>query len=312
MDKLISVVIPVYNQEKFIDGCIEAVVSQNYKNIEIILIDDGSSDSSGDICESWKGKDSRIIVSHQDNKGLSAARNAGIDLAKGDFISFVDADDCIKKSFLSDLVMAIRLTGADLAFCDIDSSRLGESEKDVSEPVTLSRKECMNILYDPDSREYVEMVVAWNKLYRRELFYEHRFEIGRFHEDEFMINQLIYSIDKAVYVPSKNYIYRDNEDGITGANNVGDIRHLHVADAYIQRIDMALENGDRDFAAITLKRILLKLMVFTKSNNCDLSRLAKEKYAIIFSEYKGLLTRKQFLKYGMFIICPGIYNRVFG
>lgn len=100
MNELISVVIPIYNVENYIDKCIETVIKQTYKNIEIILVDDGSTDNSGYKCEEWKKKDNRIVVLHKENGGLSSARNAGIDVAKGKYISFIDSDDYVDYSMI--------------------------------------------------------------------------------------------------------------------------------------------------------------------------------------------------------------------
>ena len=311
-DKLVSVIIPVYNVEKYIDECITSVTEQSYKNIEIILIDDGSTDSSGDLCDKWAQKDARISVIHQNNGGLSAARNSGLDAAKGDYLCFVDSDDYIKESYIESFVMAIEAEDADIAFCDIESTKLCEAELHVSDTTVMTPKECRELLCNPLSREYVEMVVAWNKLYKCSLFDNLRFEAGKLHEDEYMINNFIYKIGKAVYIPSRNYVYRDNTEGITGADNVNDIRHLQVIDAYAERIDRALENSDEGFATTTLKWALLKLIDYFKKGNGEMRKMAMEKYESIFNSYKQLLSRSQKLKYTMFRACPFLYNVLFG
>ena len=103
MGSLISVVVPVYNVKQYLDDCMHSIVNQTYENIEIILVDDGSTDGSGELCEEWKGKDSRIRVIHQENGGLSAARNTGIEHAKGSYIAFVDSDDWVSEEYIEKL-----------------------------------------------------------------------------------------------------------------------------------------------------------------------------------------------------------------
>ena len=311
-EKLVSVIIPVYNVEKYVDECIASVTKQIYKNIEIILVDDGSTDSSGDLCDKWAQKDVRISVIHQNNGGLSAARNSGLDMVKGDYLCFIDSDDYIKENFIESLVTAIKTEDSDIAFCGIESPKLCEAQLHLSNTTVLTPKECRDLLSNPLSREYVEMVVAWNKLYKSSLFKETRFEIGKFHEDEFMINNFIYTISKVVYVPAPNYVYRDNTEGITGADNVNDIRHLQVTDAYVDRIKRALENDDKVFASITFKWALLKLISCFNKGNEEMRKKALEKYAEIFDSYKYLLSHNQKMKYTTFRSWPFFYNILFG
>lgn len=117
MNDLISIVVPVYNVENYLDRCVKSIIAQVYTNIEIILVDDGSSDNSGKICEKWKEKDKRIIVIHKKNGGLSSARNAGIEIAKGKYIAFVDSDDYISKNMYSELYRVLKQNNSDIAIC---------------------------------------------------------------------------------------------------------------------------------------------------------------------------------------------------
>lgn len=309
--KLISIIVPVYNVESFLDHCISTILEQTYTNFELILVDDGSKDSSGSICDEWAKKDSRIRVIHQKNGGLSAARNTGLDNAQGDYICFVDSDDFVINSFLMDMVEPLERTGAELAICDIASAKLADPEKEIENERLLSADECRKYLSNPISREYVVMVVAWNKLYRRQLFETNRFAVGRLHEDEFMINHIIFSIDKAVYVPAKNYVYRNNEEGITGKGNSDDIRHLHVIDAYEERIEMAIESDYEDFAAVTFKWALIKLARYYRAGNKEMRHMAKSMYSKLYNSYYELLTVKQQKKYDVFKKSPELFCKLF-
>lgn len=277
----------------------------------MILVDDGSTDSSGMICDEWAKKDLRISVIHQANGGLSAARNSGLDVAKGQFICFIDSDDFVTENYVKDFVTAMDETGADFAMCDIASSRLADSEAPINERRILSAADCRQWLSNPIAREYVIMVVAWNKMYKREIFTEHRFEHGLIHEDEFMINNIIFDMDKAVFVPEKNYIYRINSESITGKDNQGDIKHLHGVDAYEDRIVKAVEHGEMEFANTTLKWALLKLAQYYKAGDEEMKRASKEMFVKLFANYKHILTSKQQIKYSLFEKAPKLFCKFF-
>ncbi len=309
--KLISIIVPVYNVEHFVDHCIQSIVDQTYGHFELILIDDGSKDTSGEICDEWAKKDERIRVIHQQNGGLSAARNAGLDGAKGDYICFVDSDDFVTENYLEDLYEAAEATDADIAISDINSAKLCESDNPISKTTVLTPQDCREWLTNPISREYVLMVISCCKLYKKKLFDDIRFEVGRLHEDEFIINHFLYLINKAVFIPHRNYIYRNNDDGITGKENVHNIDHLHTVDAYENRMQIALENGDRKFASITFKWALLKLVSFYNYGDDQMKSQAKIKYDSFYEAYKELLTTKQRLKYRVFKEMPAVFCKVF-
>lgn len=314
---LISIIVSVYNAEKYLNECISSIVKQSYSDLEIILIDDGSADSSGIICDKWAFIDSRITVVHQANGGLSSARNAGIDLAKGEYICFIDSDDCVTREFVDDLYRTIKDTEADLAFCDMNSPKLCDSAILNSKSKVLTADECRNILCDNRTREYVLMVVACNKMFSRSLFDDDkygkvRFIEGKYHEDEFMINNYIYRISRAVYLPHKNYIYRDNESGITGENNSNDLRHLDVIDAYIERINAALNNRDLAFATQTFKLGLLKLASFYRLGDAAMKRAVINKYRDFYFKYMYLFDIKKKAKYGLFRLSPKVFCFIWG
>ena len=308
---LISVIVPVYNVEDYLKECAASILAQTYENFEAIFVDDGSTDSSGVICDGLVKLDDRVRVIHQENSGLSGARNRGIKEANGEYICFVDSDDMIKPKFLEELYEGIKLGNSEFSLCDIESGKLCENSYKINETVKLGREMCKKWLSDPDSREYVLMVVAWNKLFSKKLFADFLFESGRWHEDEFFINELIYSIKSAVYVPKQLYIYRENESGITGEKNVNNKKHMDVFDAYSLRIEKAIANGDNTFANITLKNALYKLSRIY-FNNTTLSEEARKRFCKMLEEYGEYLTKKQLVKYNMFVKFPKTYKRLFG
>ena len=115
----ISIIVPVYNVEKYLKTCLDSIINQTYQNLEIILVDDGSTDNSGEICEEYRKTDSRIILIHKENEGLSMARNFGLDIASGDYISFVDSDDFIARNMMEALYNRLLETQSDMAICSI-------------------------------------------------------------------------------------------------------------------------------------------------------------------------------------------------
>lgn len=208
---LISIIVPIYNVEKYLNKCIDSIINQEYKNLEIILVDDGSPDNCGRICDEYKGKDSRIKVIHKKNGGLSSARNAGLDIATGDYIGFVDSDDYIEPSMYSKLLQAMTEEKCPLAICGTtyvfeDGKRI---EKTPAGNVLVMNFE--EALTEMNQYRYFDMG-AWSKLYSAKLFTGIRFPVGRLSEDFFIMFRIFDKAQKAVFVsdPVYNYVQRKN------------------------------------------------------------------------------------------------------
>lgn len=189
LQDLISVIVPVYNVAKYLDACIVSIQKQTYTNLEILLIDDGSTDGSGDICDKYALTDKRIKVIHQRNVGLSATRNKGISISRGEYISFVDSDDFINKRFIETMYNIMIESGCDLACVESINFYDGDEEKvysywgktnDSQKQYTVYPSEHMlnNALY-----QYVSITGAPLKLYRKKLFLNIEFPVGRYYED---------------------------------------------------------------------------------------------------------------------------------
>lgn len=210
-NKLITIVIPIYNVEKYLNHCIESVVNQTYTNLQIVLVDDGSTDLCPQICEEWKLKDSRIDVIHQKNGGLSVARNSGIDIAKGEFISFIDSDDFVDKDYIEYLYKLLEVTNADMSVCQrrsIDESGKVIETHQINDKVIKGNSNCMlSFLRDNDID-----TVAWAKLYRTLLFEKIRYPEGKYHEDVFTTYKLIAQSDRISVggLAKYNYLIRKN------------------------------------------------------------------------------------------------------
>lgn len=212
MSELISVVVPVYNVEEYLPKCIKSIVSQTYREIEIILVDDGSTDKSAKICDEAANKDNRIIVIHKENGGLSDARNKGIDVAKGKYISFIDSDDYIEPTYFEYLYDLLEKKHSDISICGF---------KYVSEKGKLLNKicddECSLVMSTEESlKEMLKMKLysnsAWAKLYSIELFSGVRYPKGEFFEDIATTYRLFMKAKRIAYGSNALYcyLYRDS------------------------------------------------------------------------------------------------------
>jgi len=231
----ISIIVPVYNVDKYLDNCIESILNQTFKDYEIILVDDGSTDKSGEICDKYEKKDSRIRVIHKANGGLSSARNAGLDVTCGKYVGFVDSDDSIHPRMYEILSDLIKKHKADISCCNYKNTYSidNEEHKEITsmEVIHMNNINAVNNLYDKDMG--VKLVVAWNKLYSRDLFNDIRYEVGRIHEDEFIAHRLLYKCKKIVYVNSELYYYLQREGSIMSQMS------------YKRKVDRLLAQSDR-------------------------------------------------------------------
>lgn len=242
MDNLISIIVPVYNVEEYVERCIDSIITQTYTNIEIIIVDDGSIDSSSQIVDEIAHKDQRIIVVHQKNGGLSAARNTGIDIAKGRFIIFVDSDDFISNSMVEVLYNNIIEYNADLSVCDYYICENGVIPNDkTNNDVTCFEENILSRIYEDDRRS----IVAWNKLYKADLFKQLRYPVGRLHEDEFVIQHILSQCKRVVYTEKKLYYYIIRSGSIM--NNKSPQNALDGLAAACMRLSWANNYRDKSF-----------------------------------------------------------------
>ena len=216
MEKMVSVIVPVYNVEKYLQRCIDSICSQTYKNLEIILVDDGSTDSSGDLCDELSKCDTRILVIHQKNGGLSNARNSGIVASKGEYILFVDSDDWIEKNMIELMLSTFSDDKVSLSICGINYY---DSDYKFLHSI-LPQKEgcylCIDILKDMFGDNRTPYVTACTKLYKRDLFRELMFPDGKLHEDEFTSYKYIYKSEMIAILNLPLYCTIMRNDSIMG------------------------------------------------------------------------------------------------
>lgn len=217
---LVSIIVPVYNVEPYLDQCLASIVAQTYTDIEVIVVDDGSTDGGGAVCDGWAGKDRRFHVIHQQNRGLSAARNAGLDIARGEYIQFVDSDDYVDPRFTEALLQAARETGCPCAICGYETHRANGTDCTIptAQPVVLSAHDCMQRMLTVRAKDQHRIGhTAWNRIYCRSLFFEHdiRFPEGRVYEDVWITAPVMHHSEKVALIPDVLYHKNDRNDSIT-------------------------------------------------------------------------------------------------
>lgn len=221
MNDLISVIVPIYKVEDYLEKCINSILNQTYKNIEVILVDDGSPDKCGEICDYYATKDNRIKVIHKKNGGLSEARNYGIDIATGKYILFVDSDDFIDKNMCEVLIKEAEKNNSDIVICGhyiVKGNNYYASKMLLTDSkVLLTNLEMTKKFF---LKGYFETLVVWNKLYKKELFYTNekiRFPIGKLNEDIFTIYKLYYIANKITAINKPLYYYVQRKESIMGS-----------------------------------------------------------------------------------------------
>lgn len=216
-DLLISVIVPVYNPGAHLENCIDSIVNQSFKNLEIILVDDGSTDGSSEVCDAWAEKDSRFKVIHKANGGASAARNIGLDAATGDYLGFVDADDYIDLDMYECLLKDILDNNADAARCGIDRVFSdGRTEEWGTNNPTIILVDNAELLKDIGTANGLPPVSLGNKLFKSDCINDIRFDTKyKFAEDTLFNFQVALNISVMVYHDVDRYHYRFNDDSIT-------------------------------------------------------------------------------------------------
>lgn len=238
MKEKISIIVPVYNVEAYLERCVESILKQTYTNLEILLVNDGSTDKSGELCDKLALRDHRIRVIHKENGGLSDARNRGIDEASSNLIGFIDSDDYIDEDMYETLYRQMVASKADLSMCGHYDVYHQIPEKQVAEIKTweLMPEEAIKMVMEAK----ILSVTAVNKLYKKALFEQLRFRIGKIAEDAFIMVDLIHQCSKVVATNEKKYYYVHRENSIT--TQKFSLKFLNVIEAYEQNAKIISEN----------------------------------------------------------------------
>ncbi len=252
MKPLVSIIVPVYNVEKYIAGCITSILSQTYENLQVILVDDGTPDNSGKICNDFEKKDNRVLVIHKENGGLSSARNAGLDIATGDYVMFVDSDDYIVDNAVEILVGANEKYDADFVqFYMIHTESEEYKKEHASKEYNAELLTDLRQMYWKMYKTVGAGESACTKLYKRELFDGLRFKEGIIHEDSHFATLMLQKVKKALYLDSSLYYYvmRGNSI-ITSSFSKKKLDSLWVSEFRINEFDRLgfrdLENHEKE------------------------------------------------------------------
>lgn len=233
----VSIIVPVYNVEKYLKKCIDSILNQSFKDYELILVDDGSTDSSGKICDEYEKKDDRIKVIHKKNGGLSDARNMGIDASSCNFISFIDSDDYIAEDMYEVLYNNLKKEDADISVCGYYRCLNGKKVSKFKENkyFVVNGKEALRLVLE-DKKISVE---ACTKIYKKSLFDNIRYPVGKLSEDAFTTPTILSKANIVVGTTEPKYYYEIREDSIT--NSVFKKRDLNVIEAYEHNYNLVME-----------------------------------------------------------------------
>lgn len=303
---LISVIVPVYKVEKYLDKCIQSIADQTYRNLEIILVDDGSPDRCGAMCDAWAAKDSRIKVIHKKNGGGAAARNAGLNIAAGDLIAFVDSDDYLAPCMLAHLHELME-EDADIAECDFLNVYDDNAEFDFSD-AAVQRYSVRDAMAE-HIQDRIFRQVVWNKLYRRHTMDGVRFPVGNKIDDEFFTYRVIGNARKLVRSAWKCYAYRQQPDSIM--HTVPVLSWFQSVDAKVQRHAYILERFP-DLAGFSLKSVLgsylhLNQLAMRIADAQTINTIRRKTRAIL-KKYPldrntlSVMTRKERMWFGMAVV----------
>lgn len=237
----ISVIVPVYQVEAYLPQCIDSILAQTFRDFELILVDDGSQDRSGAICDEYAGKDNRICVVHTQNRGAAAARNTGLQRASGNYIAFVDGDDRLAENMLGRMYAEILDPPCDLVVCNF-LHVFSEEKNNFSPPlqnIAISGREVL--AHQKNQKNYGLWTVVWNKLYKRTVLETLRFPEGKYFEDEFFSDRLYLRCASIRVIPDVLYFYRVRESSTMNTQKTRN--YLDLIDAFRARIELYLEQA---------------------------------------------------------------------
>jgi len=328
MDALISVIMPIYKVEQYLCRAVDSVCAQTYSNLEIILVEDGSPDGCGAICDSYAQKDQRIVVIHKENGGLSDARNAGLDKMTGDYVVFVDSDDYIAPYFVEELYRGLTEADASVSFCQyatVVKKDTSELEKKLHRPVkaefpkpqemyVYDRQKLLSNLYDFHHEDATFFIVSWNKLYKASLWKNIRFPKGKIHEDEATTYKIFDAVTTGVYVKAPMYAYFQAPSSIT--RDAFSVKRFDWMDALTDRIRFFEKRKEKEQVEAALRARAdgaIKYYYFMEKNFPQRAKYAKRLKGYVkealnrIGTYQKLTLRNKF-GYYLFLLSPGLYK----
>lgn len=292
MAGLISVIVPVYNVREYLEYCVSSICNQTYRNLELILVDDGSTDGSSALCDKLAETDSRIRVVHQNNMGAAGARNSGLDAASGEYISIIDGDDYIWPEMYETLQRILEETKTEFVCCPyemVTSQEIPEKDKRITqkeEVSLLDRKAVYKHLFD----YHTMWVIQPNKLYRSSLFEAYRFPTGHFYEDEYAAHRLLKNVQSAAYVNIPFYRYYRRIGSATKRGVTS--RQIDLLDALLDRMAYFKEEGEADCIPVA-ERCFFAAYRSVAVEMEDRTRISKRKLRQIRKRYLTIMHQKE-------------------
>ena len=308
---MISVIVPIFNTQKYLNKCIDSICNQTYRDLEIILVDDGSTDDSGKICDEYAGRDERIKVIHKSNGGLSDARNKGLDVASGEFVAFVDGDDYIHHDMYAILLQTMNDYQADITCCDyrkVSEDEIITEDSSIGKCTSYSGEDVIRQIWNDN----VKTVIQCNKLYKAEIFSNIRYPIGRYHEDTFVIHHILQKCKIYTVVEQKLYYYVQHSESIM--SNFKIKRVEDAIDAYKERIDLFKKIGCQEGVSVTKKQIVNELMYIVdmqlRSHDINAAKQVQKIYRRYFGKYLYMFLSKKYLYLFIHYKLYARYNKI--
>lgn len=306
MPDLISVIVPIYKVEQYLERCITSIQCQTYTNLEIILVDDGSPDRCGEICDRYAVRDKRIRVVHKVNGGLSSARNAGIDVAGGKYYMFIDSDDCISENMIERMYAVCIEKDTEIVICGYkrfskDNEITGFHSQKKGKIEILDKEEAISRIYT----QGVKYVVAWNKLYKSDLFQNVRYREGKLNEDEFSTYKLYSSSNRIAEIEDELYFYFYNGNSITANEKYIISRDLFEAfdeciEYYTGRYPKALKNIKKAYLDRIISRCRMAFAISRYDYCSQLAKFYRKKYRVFSREVGGIGYRVFYISYRLY------------
>ena len=313
---MISVIVPVYKVEKFLPFCVKSILAQTCSDWELILVDDGSPDRCGEICEQFARQDGRIRVLHKENGGLADARNAGTAVAQGEYITYIDSDDWVAPQLLERLLEQAKITGADVVVCDMAKTDSEEVtfENTNAGPKSFTGPQAMEAMLYQTGFD----TSACGKLFRAELCQNPLFPKGRLYEDLFTIYKMLFAAQTVVYLPQVLYAYRKNPDSIMyrkfDRRNLDELDAADAIEAFVQ------ENCPQFLPAARARKFSSYSQVLRWMGKADIEKQdvqeEREKIWRFLKDYrwKMMLDKKARMKNRIAAVCTfggqKVYSRV--
>lgn len=298
---LISVIVPVYKVEQYLERCVNSILNQTYSNFELILVDDGSPDRCGEICDFYAQKDKRVRVIHKENGGLSDARNAGLKICMGNLIVFVDSDDWVSEQYLEILYDMQQKTSCDIVECNIIRTDKFVNESKITDEYEYIEYQLIDalklLIEDKILHQYV-----WNKLYRRETIGDIFFEKGKTNEDEFWTYQVFGNAGKIVKIDAPLYYYFQRNTSIMGTEY--NVKRLHAIEAKVLRQRYIEKNHE------SLKNVSASNLFFSclYAGQMSMKYLDDTEYEMARNYLKEVI--KESYSFGTSSCCQGIKAKI--